>query len=146
MRIPVIALALIFSICVLPAVAQPRKPSATPPAPVDVITRIRTIALADLEQATAEAKAMNDTIAAQCYDAWIAFVQARQGAAPASDTPGVVTAFQRARDFVNALRPGSGIKTACAPLAEEMKQDVLGLLGKVATGALTIPALLPLIP
>jgi hypothetical protein len=77
----------------------------------------------------------------------VAFAHARQGATPGSgDAPGVVTSFQRARDFVNALRPGSGIKTACAPLAEEMKQDVLGLLGKLATGVLTIPALLPLIP
>jgi hypothetical protein len=147
MRMPIIVIALLFSICALPAAAQSRKPSATPPAPVDIVARIRTVALADLEQATAEAKAMNDTIAAQCYDARIAFAHARQGATPGSgDAPGVVTSFQRARDFVNALRPGSGIKTACAPLAEEMKQDVLGLLGKLATGVLTIPALLPLIP
>ena len=139
--LPIIAASTLASCGMNPAFAQPK-----PRPPANLIEQIRAVALADLQAASTEAKAMNDAVAAQCYDAWIAFAEARQTTLGSGASPGVVTTFQRARDFVNAIRPGSGIKVACAPLAEELKQDVIGLLGKIAAGGLSVGTLLPLIP
>ena len=109
----------------------------------DLISKIQTVALADLQAATADAKATGDTIASNCYDAWIALINAQQTAqGTALPEPHIITAFQRNRDLVNALRPGSPLKVACAPFAEELKQDVITLLSKIAGGALTLPAML----
>jgi hypothetical protein len=141
--LPILAMLTLANCGMNPAIAQPL-PKPRPPA--SVIEQIRSVVLDDLRTASTEAKAMNDTIAAQCYDAWIAFAEARQTTLSNGGNPGVVTKFQRARDFVNAMRPGSGIKIACAPLAEELKSDVIGLLGKIAGGALSAGTLLPLIP
>jgi len=143
-----------------PAFAQLRKPQITgnivedtkanlgissgkaAPSP-DLISKIQQVALADLEAASADAKATGDTVAAPCYDAWITLIKAQQSVnAGSMPDPHVITFFQRDRDLVNALRPGSPMKVACAPLAEELKQDVLTLLSKIAGGALTMPALL----
>jgi len=109
----------------------------------DLISKIQQVALADLQAATADAKATGDSIASNCYDAWIALINAQQTAQGAAlPEPHIITAFQRNRDLVNALRPGSPLKVACAPFAEELKQDVITLLSKIAGGALTLPALL----
>lgn len=109
----------------------------------DIISKIQSVALADLEAASADAKATGDTVSAPCYDAWIKLITAQQTAqAVGMPDPHLITSFQRTRDLVNALRPGSPMKVACAPLAEELKQDVIALLGKIATGAITAPALL----
>lgn len=113
----------------------------------EILARIQSVALADLQAASTDAKATGDMVTAPCYDAWIGLIEAQQKAQtnPMPD-PHVITGFQRARDLVNALRPGSPLNTACAPLAEELKQDVLDLLGKVAAGAITINTLIPVIP
>ena len=109
----------------------------------DLIGKIQQVALDDLKAATADAKATGDTIASNCYDAWIGLITAQQTAQGAAlPEPHIITAFQRNRDLVNALRPGSPLKVACAPFAEELKQDVITLLSKIAGGALTLPALL----
>lgn len=109
----------------------------------DLISKIQTVALDDLKAATADAKATGDTISANCYDAWIGLIVAQQTAqATPLPEPHLITAFQRNRDLVNALRPGSPLKVACAPFAEELKQDVITLLSKIAGGALTLPAML----
>lgn len=114
--------------------------SATSP---DVLNQLKTVVLADLQAASADAHATGDTIASPCLDAWIGLIQAQQKAqaAPLPD-PHVITTFQQDRDLVNALRPGAPLRTACAPLAEELKQDVLTLLSKIAGGALTVPTML----
>lgn len=109
----------------------------------DLIGKIQQVALDDLKAATADAKATGDTIASNCYDAWIGLITAQQTAQGAAlPEPHIITAFQRDRDLVNALRPGSPLKVACAPFAEELKQDVITLLSKIAGGALTLPAML----
>lgn len=109
----------------------------------DLISKIQQVALADLQAATADAKATGDTIASNCYDAWIGLITAQQSAQGAAmPEPHVITSFQRQRDLINALRPGSPLKVACSPLAEELKADVLTLLSKIAGGALTLPAML----
>lgn len=119
---------------------------ATTKATPDLITKIQQVAIADLRTASADAKATGDTVAAPCYDAWITLIEAQQSAQAAAPSdpslPHVIATFQRDRDLVNALRPGSPMKVACAPLAEELKQDVLTLLSKIAGGVLTVPALL----
>lgn len=109
----------------------------------DILNRLKTVVLADLKAASADAHATADTIAAPCLDAWIGLIEAQQKAqaAPLPD-PHVITTFQQDRDLVNALRPGAPLRTACAPLAEELKQDVLTLLSKIAGGVLTVPAML----
>jgi hypothetical protein len=138
----------------------------------DLVAAIQKVVLSDLKQATADAKAVNDEIASSCYDAWITLIEAQQSiltppppvspgplgvvvvpvnsGAPAvltgTEAGGVITKFQRTRDVVNSLRAGSPIKVACAPLAEELKQDVISLLGKIATGAIGASTLIPLIP
>ena len=121
------------------AVDGKRSEAAAP----DLISKIQQVALADLQAATADAKATGDSIASNCYDAWIALINAQQTAQGAAlPEPHIITAFQRNRDLVNALRPGSPLKVACAPFAEELKQDVITLLSKIAGGALTLPAML----
>ncbi len=114
-------------------------PTATP----DLVSKIQQVALADLKAASADAKATGDLVSAPCYDAWITLIEAQEKAkGDALPDPAIITHFQRNRDLVNALRPGSPLKTACAPLAEELKQDVMTLLSKVAGGLLTVPAML----
>lgn len=126
----------------LPGAGNVSTTKATP----DLITKIQQVAVADLKTASADAKATGDTVAAPCYDAWITLIEAQQAAqasAPSDPSvPHVITTFQRDRDLVNALRPGSPMKVACAPLAEELKQDVMTLLSKIAGGVLTVPLML----
>ena len=68
--LPIIAASALASCGMNPAFAQPK-----PRPPANLIEQIRAVALADLQAASAEANAMNDAVAAQCYDAWIAFAE-----------------------------------------------------------------------
>ena len=112
------------------------------------IAKIQNISLADLTAAKADADATGDAIGSACYASIAKLVAAQQSVqSPPQDTsnPGgviptthVVLTFQRGRDFVNALRPGSAVSVACAPLAEEVHMDVVTWMGQVAAGTVTL--------
>lgn len=161
--LPILALAALASCGMDPAFAQTPRPlpkvtlpidplgfnnksggtSAPASNGIDLLKIIDDKILPDLKAAAADAKATEDTIAEPCLTAWVGLIEAQNAAQAAPlPNPHIITDFQRMRDLVNALRPGSKIRVACAPLAEEMKMDVKDLLGKVAAGAIALPVML----
>lgn len=106
-----------------------------------LLQQLQAVSLTDLQTAEADATAQKDTVAAACYAQIITLVSNQQKALAAqANLPDVhvVTSFQQARDFALALRPGSALSTACAPLANEVKMDVLNLVAGVTAGSLSL--------
>ena len=104
-----------------------------------LVTSLEGISQADIGAAEAAAKAGNDTVALNCYTALGTLISNLQ-AANVKTLPKVhlVTTFEGVRLIAISLRPGSPFSTACAPLAEEVKTDVLTFVSQVAGGALTL--------
>lgn len=113
-----------------------------------LVTKIQDINLADLKAAKSDADATKDALASACYSPLIDLVTAQQSVvAPGQNTenPGasvptthLILTFQRNRDLSNALRPGSTVSIGCAPLAEQVKLDVTGLIASIAAGTLSL--------
>lgn len=106
-----------------------------------LLRQLQKISLDDLIAAKADADAQKDTVASACYAAIITLVSNQQTAlaAQASLPPlHLVMTFQQARDFALALRQGSPLSTACAPLANEVKMDVLNFVAGVTAGTLSL--------
>jgi hypothetical protein len=106
-----------------------------------LLTQLQAVSLTDLQTAKADADAQKDTVASQCYAQIITLVSNQQKTIAAqANLPDVhvVTTFQQARDFALALRQGSPLSTACAPLANEVKMDVLNLVAGVTAGSLSL--------
>jgi hypothetical protein len=108
-----------------------------------LLTQLQKVSLQDLQTAKADADAQKDSVASTCYAQIIALVTNQQTALAAqANLPDVhlVTTFQQARDFALALRQGSPLSTACAPLANEVKMDVLNFVAGVTAGSLSLAA------
>jgi len=108
-----------------------------------LLTQLQKVSLQDLQTAKADADAQKDSVASTCYAQIIALVTNQQTALAAqANMPDVhlVTTFQQARDFALALQQGSPLSTACAPLANEVKMDVLNFVAGVTAGSLSLAA------
>lgn len=106
-----------------------------------LLTQLQKVSLQDLQTAKADADAQKDAVASACYARIITLVTNQQAALKAQiDLPDVhvVTTFQQVRDFALALRQGSPLSTACAPLANEVKMDVLNFVAGVTAGSLSL--------
>ena len=57
--------------------------------------------------------------------------------------PHLVTDFERMVELRNALQPDSPFMTACSPVANMVKQDVVGFMGKVIAGGAGLATLVP---
>lgn len=106
-----------------------------------LLTQLQKVSLQDLQTAKADADAQKDAVASACYAQIIALVTNQQSALKAQQNlpdVHVVTTFQQVRDFALALRQGSPLSTACAPLANEVKMDVLNFVAGVTAGSLSL--------
>lgn len=115
-----------------------------------VVAKIQKATLQDLQVADQIAVAQGDQIAHACWGAWIDFVKREQavlldakGDPIPLPTVHLLTDLQRVRGLLQALQPTSPLSVACAPLANSVKMDVIGLLTKAAGGALVGALALP---
>jgi hypothetical protein len=99
--------------------------------------------LSDLQNASTDAKAHGDKLAATCYDFLATQITSEASTLGASVT-GPVSAFQRARDLQNAITGGvsQDFQINCAPLLSDVQAN-LTKLGAVGAGALASGGLLP---
>ena len=107
--------------------------------------------LPDLQYALLLAKATGNNITAQCYQAWIDVITVQQTAVqtgtPPTDIPipdpHIITDFERAVELRNMIQPDSKFMTACSPVANLIKQDVLSFMGKVVGGGAGLLTMIP---
>jgi hypothetical protein len=102
-------------------------------------TGLAQMTLADLQNASTDAKAHGDKLAAMCYD-FLAAQLTAQTSSPGSTVTGAVSAFQRIRDLQSAIAGGisQDFQINCAPLLSDEQANLakLGLwsAGVVASG------------
>jgi len=114
----------------------------TPTAAVNPAAALQQFTLTDVQNALADATANHDTVAANCYTALEAAIQA-QGAATTVPVTGVLSAFQKLRDLQQGVQVGlPALNIPCAPLVLSTQQ-VLVKLGLLAGGAVVAAPLLP---
>lgn len=124
---------------------------ATGDVPFDLLRALDAKLLPDLQYALLLAKATNNNITALCYQAWIDVITVQQTAVqtgtPPTDIaipdPHIITDFERAVELRNMLQPDSKFMTACSPVANLIKQDVLNFMGKVIGGGASLATLVP---
>ncbi|HUC64565.1 MAG TPA: hypothetical protein VMA53_03995 [Stellaceae bacterium] len=106
-------------------------------------TSLAQFTLADLQNASTDAKAHGDKLAAMCYD-FLAAQVAAQTSTPGSNITGAVSAFQRLRDFQSVLAGGisQDFQLNCAPLLSD-EQANLAKLGFVTAGTIASSGALP---
>ena len=107
---------------------------------------VQQFALADVQAADLDAIANKDTVAATCWSALAATIQA-QAPVLTGPVPGAITAFQKARDVVNgsnAVLPA--LNVPCAPLLLDTQATLAGLAAKVGLGAVAVKIATPLVP
>lgn len=116
----------------------------------DLISKFHQATIADLKYADALAVAHQDTLAHNCWTAWISYLQIEEtvltgpdGKAAPLPEPHVITSIQRAFNLSNALQPTSPMSVACAPLANTVKMRVFDLITAAATGTLLFNIPLP---
>lgn len=114
-----------------------------------VFEDIRKAALPDLQYASKLAKAAKppDAIAAACWDAWAARIEAEQGGdlGPEPD-PHFFTTVQKLFNVYNSLQPDSPFIVGCAPLANKLRMSITQMVGLVVSGGAGLAKLLPVIP
>jgi len=119
--------------------------------PYDLLQALNAKLLPDLQYALLLAKATGNNITAQCYQAWIDVITTQQTAVqtgtPPTDIPipdpHVITDFERAVELRNMIQPDSKFMTACSPVANLIKQDVLSFMGKVVGGGAGLLTMIP---
>lgn len=118
--------------------AKPQKQKAPRATLADLSDKIDAVDLDDLAYAIAVAPVDDLTVRA-CLNGIQALVQTRRGVennAGLPQRPRVTTIFEyvKVRGLQKALQPGSAIRTACAPLAEEARTSVLQLITGIVSG------------
>lgn len=105
----------------------------------NVVRKLETIARADVQASVGVAKSGNDANGAACFQAVATLITDIQSV-DAKPLPKVhlITDFEKAHLIVMALRQGSAFSAACAPLAEEVKLDLLTFLADIAAGTLSL--------
>ncbi len=131
------ALALLCAAC-----AAPPAPTAgtAPTAPSDPLTALANFTLTDLQNASTDAKAHSDKLAAMCYDYLAAQLKAQAGT-PGAPVSGAVSAFQRVRDLQSAINSGvsQDFQVNCAPLLSDVRLNLIRL-GVIGAGtAMIVP-------
>lgn len=124
---------------------------ATGDLPYDLLQALNVKMLPDLQYALLLANATGNKITANCYQAWINVIQTQQTAVqsgtPPTDIPvpdpHLITDFERAVELRNMIQPDSPFMTACSPVANLIKQDVLSFMGKVVGGGASLATLIP---
>jgi len=119
--------------------------------PYDLLQALNAKLLPDLQYALLLAKATGNNITAQCYQAWIDVITVQQTAVqtgtPPTDIPipdpHIITDFERAVELRNMIQPDSKFMTACSPVANLIKQDVLSFMGKVVGGGAGLLTMIP---
>ena len=114
----------------------------TPTATVNPAAALQQFTLTDVQNALADAAANHDTVAANCYTALEAAIQA-QGAATTVPVTGVLSAFQKMRDLQQGVQVGlPALNIPCAPLVLSTQQTLL----KLGLGAGAVAVLGPMAP
>lgn len=127
---------------------------ATGDVPFDLLRALDAKLLPDLQYALKLAQATGSNVTAPCYQAWIDMINTQQTAVQTKNADGttaempipdphLVTDFERAVELRNALQPDSKFMTSCSPVANLVKQDVIGFMGKVISGGAGIATLVP---
>jgi hypothetical protein len=106
-------------------------------------TSLAQFTLADLQNASTDAKAHGDKLAAMCYE-FLAAQLTAQTSLPGSNITGAASAFQRLRDFQSAIAGGisQDFQINCAPLLSD-EQANLAKLGIMAAGTIASGGSLP---
>lgn len=147
--LPILAI-LALAGCSSYGVQSPIVAAPTPDAPVANAQGLAAFTVADLQAASADAKAQvpPDVTAGQCYDFLITVIPTIKG--PASgQTVGAFVAFQKARDLANGATAVNGVlknlNLACAPLVIDTQTTINKLIvlgaGIGATGGALAPML-----
>ncbi len=127
---------------------------ATGDVPFDLLRALGAKLLPDLQYALKLGQATGSNVTAPCYQAWIDMINTQQTAVQTKNADGttsetpvpdphLVTDFERAVELRNALQPDSKFMTSCSPVANLVKQDVIGFMGKVIAGGAGIATLVP---
>ena len=120
----------------------------------DLLQALNVKLLPDLQYALLLANATNNKITANCYQAWIDVINTEQTAVQtkgadgtttpiAIPDPHLITDFERSVELRNMLQPDSAFMTACSPVANLIKQDVISFMGKVVAGGAGLATLVP---
>lgn len=120
--------------------------------------KLQSVSITDLEYALALANATKTdgaAMRAKLWTAWIALIQAQQGAnavdasgkplGPKPD-PSAFATFEQLAQVVDSLQPTSPFMQAATPVANAFKQDVLQLVTMVVSGTTALGALGVAIP
>lgn len=103
----------------------------------DVLKKI----LADVTYAQALAKASNNKVTQQCWDAWVTLVTAQTQ--PVKDAQGNILALpdphffvlaERASEFINEIQPNSDLNIGCGAALNASKMAIGQLIGQVLAG------------
>lgn len=127
---------------------------ATGDVPFDLLRALDKKLLPDLQYALKLAQATGSNVTAPCYQAWIDMINTQTSAVQTKNAEGsttdiavpdphLITDFERAVELRNALQPDAKFMTACSPVANLIKQDVLSFMGKVVGGGASIATLVP---
>lgn len=127
---------------------------ATGDVPFDLLRALDAKLLPDLKYAKALADATGSKVTATCYGAWIDMINVQQTAVQTKNADGtsadmpipdphLITDFERAVELRNALQPDSPFMTACSPVANLIKQDVVQFMAAVVAGNVSIATLVP---
>lgn len=132
-----------------PAPSVTTATSAVPaPAPTDPLSGLRAFTIADLQAASADAKAQTppDTTSAMCWDFLAANLPTLPTFQPGAPV-GAVLAFQKLRDLANGTVSQNGflkqMNIACAPVVIDTQTTVNKLILLGAGGAVTGGTLAP---
>ena len=110
---------------------------------ISLPAKLQDIVVADLQNASADAKAHNDTRHGPCWDALIPFIQSGL-ANPLPNKPGLFLLIQKGFDFsANSGQPlvPTSVASACGPVALDLKISFATLFAKI--GFVVSPIKLP---
>jgi hypothetical protein len=134
----------LLAACTVPQSTSQSTGALTSGSPVaELRSSLAQFTLADLQNASTDAKAHGDKLATMCYD-FLAAQLAAQTSAPGSTVTGAVSAFQRLRDLQSAIAGGisQDFQINCAPLLSD-EQANLAKLGAVTAGTIASGGALP---
>ena len=127
-----IATVSLLAACAVPQDTSQSTGTSTNGSPIaELRTSLAQFTVADLQNASTDAKAHGDKLAAMCYD-FLAGQLTAQTRTPGSNIAGAVSAFQRLRDLQNAITGGisQDFQINCAPLLSDEQANLakLGLM------------------
>ena len=134
----------LLAACAVPQDTSQSTGTSTNGSPIaELRTSLAQFTVADLQNASTDAKAHGDKLAAMCYD-FLAAQLTAQTSTPGSNITGAVSAFQRLRDLQSAIAGGisQDFQINCAPLLSD-EQANLAKLGLVTAATVVTGGGLP---